>query len=173
MSSSKIVFLLICIISIAKYSVARIIETRSNVPAPSNKFLFTASISSASKHICSGVILNKRWIISSALCITQNTTSTLQVRYGSHNREYSEIVNDDVVKIIVHPRFQRRMLLNNLALLKVKNDVQFIPTVVQAATLPTKEPVEDDMADAVGWEKIDETVGYITLEKCIRNIIFS
>lgn len=141
-------------------AIARFVNIKTNVAAPSSKFLFTASISSASEHMCSGVILNKRWIISSALCVSKNTGSILQVRYGSHNRTYSEIANDDVEKIIIHPRFQQKMLLNNLALIKVKADIRFIPTVVEAATLPTKESAEDDMVDAVGWEKVDETVRY-------------
>lgn len=97
--------------------------------------------------------------------MSENTARTLQVRYGSHNRTYGEIVNDDVEKVVVHPHFQQKMLQNNLALVKVTIDIQFIPTVVQAAILPTKEPVEDEMVDAVGWEKIDETVRYI---KCVE-----
>lgn len=160
MALLKIIFLWIFILSITKCSVARFVHIKTNVAVPSNKFLFTASISSASEHICSGVILNKRWIISSALCMSQNTASMLQVRYGSHNRTYSEIATDDVEKIVIHPRFQQRMLLNNLALIKVKTDIRFIPTVVEAATLPTKESAEDAMVDAVGWEKIDEMVRY-------------
>lgn len=123
---SSIIFLMICILSITKHSIARIVHTQANEIAPSNKFLFAASISSASHH--SGVILNRRWIISSALCISQNTVSTLQIRYGSHNSAYIGIVNDDIEKIIVHPNFEQRILQNNFALIKVK--IRFIPTVV-------------------------------------------
>ncbi|XP_055301180.1 mite allergen Der p 3-like [Sitodiplosis mosellana] len=157
MTLSKLILLWICTVSMAKCSVARFIHAKANVAAPSHKFLFAASITSASEHICSGIILNKRWVISSALCVSQNTVSTLHVRYGSHNRTYNEIVNEDIEKIIVHPHFKQKMLANNLALIKVSNDIRFIPTVVQAATLPTKKPAENDMVDAVGWEKIDET----------------
>ncbi|XP_031633975.1 trypsin 3A1-like [Contarinia nasturtii] len=82
----------------------------------------------------------------------------LQVRYGSHNRSCSEIMNDDIEKVIVHPRFEwKKSQLNNIALIKVNSDIEFIPTVVQAAILPMKEIADGDMVHAVGWEKIDES----------------
>lgn len=156
----KLIFLSICIVSLVKNSESSFIHERKNVEAPKNKFLFAASITSASVHVCSGVILNKRWIISSALCVTQHNASTLQVRYGSHNRTYNEIANSDIEKMIVHPGFEQKTRANNLALIKLNKDIQFIPTVVHAAILPWKGPSERDTVDAVGWEKIDETVRY-------------
>lgn len=160
MALSTLIFRLICATSICGFS------TNSIVPAPSNEFLFTASISFGSEHICSGVILNKRWIICSALCLNEYSNAnarTLQVRYGSHNRNYSEIKNDDIEKIIVHPHFQQESPLNNVALIKIHTEIQFIPTVVEAAILPTKTTAENDVVDAVGWEKIDKLVSCIAV----------
>lgn len=160
MTVLKLIFLSICIILLVKYSESSIINARKNVEAPKSKFLFAASITSISEHVCSGVILNKRWIISSALCVTQHNASTLQVRYGSHNRTYNEIQKNDIVQMILHPDFEQKTRANNLALIKVNKDIEFIPTVVHAAILPAREAGERATVDAVGWEKIDETVRY-------------
>ena len=97
--------------------------------------------------------------------MTQHNESTLQVRYGSHNRTYNEITKSDIEKIIVHPDFEQKMRANNLALIKVNKDIEFIPTVVHAAILPRKGTAERDTVDAVGWEKIDESVRYTKKEK--------
>lgn len=68
-------------------------------------------------------------------------------------------MSNDIERIVIHPHFDAVRLLNNLAMIKVKNDIQFIPTVVQAAILPSRNTVANETVDAVGWEKIDESVG--------------
>lgn len=140
-------------------SIARTKMLKANIPVPYHKYFFAVSITSALEHICSGFILDKRWIITSAYCIHQyRTSSTLLIRYGSHNRCHSEIISNEVEKVVIHPRFQEKWLLNNVALIKVNSDIQFIPTVVQAATLPKKEITKNNIVDAIGWEKIDNWV---------------
>lgn len=167
MALLRFMFVFFGVTSMTCMSIATTITLKTNVPVPSSKFFFAASISSASKHICSGFILNKRWIITSAHCLHQYTITSIAlfVRYGSHNRCHSEIIRNDVQKIVIHPRFGVKWLLNNVALIKVTSDIQFIPTVVQAATLPRRETAENSCADAVGWEKFNESVGSYFLRK--------
>lgn len=122
--------------------------------APSQKFLFTASISVNSKHFCSGAILNKQWIITSADCVAElKDLKDVIVRYGSHNRSHEHGKTQSIVETVVHPDFQKKMLLNNMALLRTKEPIEFIPTVVQPAALPTIQTYEDEKAYACGWEK--------------------
>lgn len=90
--------------------------------------------------------------------MAQNTTAP-KVFYGSHNRSHTGIMSNDIERIVIHPHFDAARLLNNLAMIKVKHDIPFIPTVVQAAILPSRDAVENEAVDAVGWEKIDESVG--------------
>lgn len=93
----------------------------------------------------------------------QNTTaSTMKLFYGSHNRSHTGIMSNDIERIVIHPRFDAAKPLNNLAMIKVKHDIPFIPTVVQAASLPSKNKEDNEAVYAVGWEKIDESV---SLEK--------
>lgn len=51
-------------------------------------------------------------------------------------------------------------LVKNVALIKVKHDIELSSTV-QAATLPTTETEEDELAHAIGWEKFNKLVGLV------------
>lgn len=141
---------------------ASALNERAIEPAPSHLFLFAASISNPTfGHTCTGIILNKRWIISSALCIAEHSQdeNELKIYYGSHNRTHNQRKTADIEKIVFHPAFEQRKLRNNLALMRIKADIDFIPTVVEAAVLPTKDAFPNDTAAVIGWEQIDAEVG--------------
>lgn len=140
---------------------ASVIHDKIIEQAPGSEFLFAASIASPSTvgHACTGIILNKRWIISSALCVTQNSDKQeLKIYYGSHNRTHDQRKIAEIEKIVLHPEFEQRKLRNNLALMKIKTNIDFIPTVVDAAILPTRETLENDAVALIGWEQIDAEV---------------
>lgn len=124
--------------------------------APLDQFLFTASLSHGSNHICTGIILNKLWILTSALCMSNDNSIELKVIYGSHNRTHMQRTENTIAKIVSHPEFNATTLHNNLALIKVKRSITFIPTVVQAVFLSIKEPKVNDVVVAIGWERITE-----------------
>lgn len=137
----------------------------SNQPAPVTKYLFTASISIGTEHICTGIIVNNEWLLTSAMCIA-NHNHNLQlfdIYYGSHNRTNIQRTKNSVEKIVIHSRFEKENLTNNLALVKVKERIIFIPTVVQAVYLSTKDICENNTAFAIGWEKANQSVCYTTI----------
>lgn len=145
----------ISILFVVSPSIASIIQRTANEKAPPNKFLFTASISADSEHICSATILNGWWLITSAFCVAHYNVTELKVFYGSHNRTHHLSYSSPIV---LNPNYDAQRLLNNLALIKVEDHIEFIPTVVEAATLSGRDPVENDAVVAVGWEKVDESV---------------
>lgn len=148
----------ISILFVVSPSIASIIQRTANEKAPPNKFLFTASISADSEHICSATILNGWWLITSAFCVAHYNVTELKVFYGSHNRTHHLTTETNIEKIVLNPNYDAQRLLNNLALIKVEDHIDFIPTVVEAATLSGRDPVENDAVVAVGWEKVDESV---------------
>lgn len=116
------------------------------------------SISYQSHDICSGVILNKRWIITSANCIQKYLNVTeLLISYGSADRNASERINVGSEKMILHPKFDSVSLVNNVALIKTKNDIKFNDNV-EPAKLPTYNTLEDEKAYAIGWTNKNEKV---------------
>lgn len=126
---------------------------------PAEDFVSAVTISCGPENIGSGVILNKRWIITSARCLDNYTApKQLQLHYGSHNRNDDNQIYVQIEQIVIHPKYEQQRLVNNVALIKVANDIEFSSTV-EAATLPTTETEEDELAYAIGWERVNQSVG--------------
>lgn len=155
---STIIFILITTIVMASNYVAACVSAHvdSSERTPIENFLSAVSILDGTQNICSGVILNKRWIITSAHCLKK--TDNLYVRYGSNNQNDISRISIGVDKIVIHRDFDPVSLVNNVALVRVSADIKFCARVEQAK-LPTTNTEEDDTAYAIGWEKTTEKVG--------------
>lgn len=131
--------------------------------SPIDNFLSAVSILCKSKNICSGVILNARWIITSAYCVKNYTNpDDLSVRYGSSNQNDVSRISVAVTKIIIHPDFDSVSLVNNIALVKVKEKIKFGDNV-QPAKYPTNNTEEDETAYAIGWETTNGKVCFVII----------
>ncbi|XP_055298843.1 mite allergen Der p 3-like isoform X2 [Sitodiplosis mosellana] len=117
---------------------------------PADNFLSAVVIRSGSKHHCSGVILDGHWIITTAHCVAKYTKEELHVSYQSNGHQ----ISSNVDAVVLHPGYKQGRLVNNVALIKVKSEIDF-NAVVQAAKLPTVDTEEDELAYAIGWEKVD------------------
>lgn len=121
-------------------------------------FLSLAIIKSGHEYVCSGVVLNDQWVITAAHCIEKYTGSKeIKVYYGSHNQNDAQLISRNVEKIVIHSKYHQRLLINNVALVKVTPNIEFNATV-QSIRLPTVETEEDESAYAIGWEKMDAMV---------------
>lgn len=117
-----------------------------------DKFLSTVCITSNVGHVCSGIILNDYWLLTTAHCIVKFCKGDLRISYGSSN--HHKLCDVDIIEI--HPKYQQNRLTNNVSLIKVK--FKFDQTQVQAAKLPTVDSAEDESAYAIGWEKVKRMV---------------
>lgn len=129
-------------------------ETAEHTPAET--FLSAVAIVSGSKYICSGVILDEHWVITTAHCVEKYTKEELQV---SHLRNGHRVISDIEV-IEINPGYQQKRLINNVALIKIKSEFDF-NNIVQPAKLPTVETEEDESAYAIGWQKVDVSTEFI------------
>lgn len=155
------VFMFILFIFIGSASNAlTMIRDILNEPAPGNEYLFTASISLGTNHICTGIIVNNLWILTSAICLAEyrDNLQTLDIYYGSHNRTNIQRTQNHSDKIVIHSEFEKGTLTNNLALIRMEKKIIFIPTVVQPVHLFTKDIGENSTVFAVGWEKTNQSV---------------
>lgn len=154
MASSIYSFLLVAIAAMAASAVAAsvVFHFENAEHTPAEKFLSAVTIQSGSKHLCSGVILDERWIITTAHCIEKYTKDQLQVKYYVNGHRFN-----NVEAIVLHPEYNHERLVNNVALIKVKTEIDF-DVDVQPARLPTVETEEDELAYAIGWEKENENV---------------
>ncbi|XP_015793280.1 vitamin K-dependent protein C-like [Tetranychus urticae] len=101
---------------------------------------------------CSGVLIANRWVLTAAYC-TFNFFKPIRVVLGDEwNNKTIE-----VEKSYVHPDFKRRTEENDIALLLLKEPVQFSRNI-QPICLP--EPGEDETfygrhGTVAGWGKLD------------------
>lgn len=154
----KLILPLIAITAMGSVVHAVIAHNDSSNETSMVNFRSAVSISYQSHDICSGVILNKRWIITSANCIQNHLNITeLLISYGSADRKSPERINVGLEKIILHPKFDSVSLVNNVALIKTKNDINFNSNA-EPAKFPTKNTLEDEKAYAIGWTNADGKV---------------
>lgn len=164
MLSKKFILPLIAISAMSTSYVAAsvIAHNDSSKETSMVNFRSAVSISYQSHNICSGIILNKRWIITSANCIQNHSNVTeLNISYGSVDRNAVGRFNVGSEQIVVHPKFDSVSLVNNVALIKTKNDINFNDNV-EPAKLPMSNTMEDERAYAIGWTNANEKVVLIT-----------
>ncbi|XP_031836559.1 trypsin-4-like [Nomia melanderi] len=85
---------------------------------------YHVSIERYSKHVCSGALVHESWIITAASCVFRADPSTVFVRART-DKLVSAGDLLEVSRIVVHEDFDKYVLLNDIALIKLKVPVQF------------------------------------------------
>jgi len=79
-------------------------------------------------HFCGGFIINNRWIMSAAHCASGETPAILVIVIGDHTRnDLSNTVRQthDVDRIHMHEQYNARTLVNDIALTRTVQTLQF------------------------------------------------
>lgn len=162
MMTNNLMSVLIGVVAMAGSYVAASVIAHSELSkqTPAEYFSSAVSILDGSNDICSGTILNKRWVITSANCIEKyKNVRNLQLLYGSDNRQDDKRLSVAVEKVQIHPEFNSETLVNNIALIKTQKNMK-LSGDIEAVKLPTTETFEDDLAYAIGWKHTDERVRF-------------
>lgn len=118
--------------------------------APINHFTYQVSVRQGKEHICSGVILSQRWVLTACSCVKDLKTKQIQIYYGTRF-----LTNDGqitkVFQIFRHPEFNEKNLANNIAMLSTSSDMVFVQNMIGPVTLPTQEPKDFGVAIVSGW----------------------
>jgi len=132
-------------------------------PSQKNRYPWMARFGYKEKnHICGGSLISSRWILTAAHCVescdddgnncVDRQSSDIKVFLGDHNKDILEGQEKkmDISKIFVHPDYERRVLVHDVALLKLIKEVDFTNDAhrhIRPICLPS-----DHTQSYEGWE---------------------
>ncbi|XP_066595029.1 chymotrypsin-1-like [Prorops nasuta] len=117
---------------------------------PDGKYLYVASLRLNGQPWCTGSILNKRYILTSAECIVSALPSNLTVHVGV--RRMDEIgVEYNIESYVRHPEFDTNSYANDVAVLKVNKDIVFNDKVQPVELVSEKSANEVYNVILAGW----------------------
>ncbi|XP_003402914.1 trypsin-4-like [Bombus affinis] len=116
------------------------------------EYPYHVSVEIYGKHVCSGALVHESWVITAASCVFGSNPSTMTVRV----RSSTLFVGGDeleVANIVVHEDFDKYVLLNNIALIKLRIPVQFGEKLLPIGLPEKKDYVLDDGTTCyvTGW----------------------
>lgn len=117
------------------------------------KYPFLAAVFSVKPHLflCSAVILNKRYLLTSANCFTVLFPNILVRTATTVWTEGGAVY--EVEKFIIHEEYDSTNFENNIAVIKLKEDIIFLDSNVEVAAIhESRMPISGE-ATVVGWGK--------------------
>ncbi|KAF2905238.1 hypothetical protein ILUMI_00962 [Ignelater luminosus] len=142
---------------------------------------------------CVGVIINKRYILTTASCIQDRVDIPVSVRLGEWDvttnpdcRQIgrygicaASVERIDIAQTISHPYYSKRTESNDIGLIKLAKDIIFTD-YIRPICLPSPDvsaPDRDTLMTVIGWgttqaadsmsnNKTKDTVTYLPIEEC-------
>ncbi|XP_034663808.1 chymotrypsin-2-like [Drosophila subobscura] len=124
-----------------------------DVVAPRNLSPFQVSIQNVhQKHKCSGAILSKDWIVTTAHCMKRANVSTYRIVTGTQTLGATDarIGVYKIEYVIPHPHFDKPKKSNDIALIRTHRSIEFNSLVKEIKCLGSPLP-RDSLVMHTGW----------------------
>lgn len=104
------------------------------------------------QHFCSGSILNRRWVITTGVCVSRLSPSLIIIFAGAHYRSKFDGMPYIVDRIDVHNQFRPDRLLNDLALIRTAYPFTWMTPLIRSIALPRTDTTAANVNVIVsGW----------------------
>ncbi|KZC06605.1 PREDICTED: chymotrypsin-2 [Dufourea novaeangliae] len=118
--------------------------------AEEGQYPYQASLRFKERHFCGGSVLNKRWILTAAHCLTSFNDTAITVVLGTNTLDNGgDMYRSE--KVISHPRYNSALIRNDIGLIKLEKDIVYGDTVKSVA-LPNENFSKIDYPAVLsGW----------------------
>lgn len=110
--------------------------------------------STCPSNICGGTLIDARFVLTAAHCITSNNSSSIRIIAGLHNisstveRNFRQ--NRQVEKVFIYPGFDHLAPLNDIAIIQLAAPF-YLNKYVQLACLSSEQPDVNETVMIAGW----------------------
>jgi len=127
---------------------------------------------STNSHFCGGAIINDLWVITASHCMDGETPAILSVVIGDHTRNEANAVRQtlDVASIFMHPDYNSRTLVNDVALVKLTAPIQFTPDLQPICAPEGTDQYVYRKTECAGWGTVSsggtccpQTLRYVSM----------
>ena len=115
-----------------------------------------------SAQFCSGVLIDKSWVLTAAHCVQGMSAQGIQVAVGAYDLTRFTGSRTPVRSIRIHPQFSSTSLYNDIALVELS-----VPSSIQPITLFSGESVDNTppsllgkLVTVLGWGVADSTTSW-------------
>ncbi|XP_076666967.1 chymotrypsin-2-like isoform X1 [Andrena cerasifolii] len=118
--------------------------------AEDGQYPYQASLRYKNRHFCGGSVLNKRWILTAAHCLSSFNDTGIAVVLGTNilddgGDEYQS------ERVIAHPRYSSALIRNDIGLIRLSKDIAF-GDKVKPVSLPNENFSKIDYPAVLsGW----------------------
>jgi secreted trypsin-like serine protease len=119
------------------------------------EFPWQASIrrKSTNSHFCGGILINSRWVMTAAHCMSGESAALVSVVVGEHQRSATSTVRQtlNVERIIVHSGYNSRTMVNDISLIKTATDVALSQDVAPVCAPEGTDQYQYRLSQCSGW----------------------